>query len=161
MVSSSYDNGKFERVRIAKNAEVFGARDGEPGVAKLDTAAYDEAIKALDAVLAPQPGSRHRRRHQPPSPRAAEPGPQASPVPRALALRSFLSIALSISLPACAASTGSLAPSARAARSTLVHSYSQDLGRALRRRGVRPRALGGRAHVSALARRSTASTHVV
>ncbi len=53
VVSSSYDNGKFERVRIAKNAEVFGARDGEPGVAKLDTAAYDEAIKALEAVLAP------------------------------------------------------------------------------------------------------------
>jgi len=53
VISSSYDNGQFERVRIAKNAEVFGARDNEPGVAKLDTAAYDETIKALDAVLAP------------------------------------------------------------------------------------------------------------
>ena len=53
VVSSSYDNGKFERVRVAKTAEVFAARDGEPGVAKLDSAAYDETIKALDAALAP------------------------------------------------------------------------------------------------------------
>ena len=53
VVSNSYDNGKFERVRIAKTAEVFAARDGEPGVAKLDTNAFDETMKALDAALAP------------------------------------------------------------------------------------------------------------
>jgi Domain of unknown function (DUF4340) len=70
VVSSSYDNGKFERVRIAKNAEVFGARDGEPGVAKLDAAAYDEAIKALDAVLAPPL----------PAP-APSPSPSSTPTP--------------------------------------------------------------------------------
>jgi hypothetical protein len=68
VVSSSYDNGKFERVRIAKNVEVFGARDGEPGVAKLDTAAYDETIKALDAALAPP---------------APAPSPSPSPSPTA------------------------------------------------------------------------------
>jgi hypothetical protein len=70
VVSSSYDNGKFERVRIAKTAEVFAARDGEPGVGKLDTPAYDETIKALDAALAPPAPS--------PSP-AASPSPSASP----------------------------------------------------------------------------------
>lgn len=53
VVSNSYDNGKFERVRIAKTAEVFAARDDEPGVAKLDTNAFDETMKALDAALAP------------------------------------------------------------------------------------------------------------
>ena len=70
VVSSSYDNGKFERVRIAKTAEVFAARDGEPGVGKLDTPAYDEMVKALDAALAPPAPT--------PSP-TASPSPSASP----------------------------------------------------------------------------------
>lgn len=53
-VSASFDQGKFERVRIAKPAtEAIAARDGEPGLAVLDTMAYTDMIAALDAVLAP------------------------------------------------------------------------------------------------------------
>ena len=54
VVSASYDEGKFERVRMTRTAEAFAARDGEAGVAKLDATAYDEMMKALDAVLAPR-----------------------------------------------------------------------------------------------------------
>lgn len=52
-VAASYDGGKFERVRMARTGEAFAAREGEPGAAKLDTTAYDEVMKALDAALAP------------------------------------------------------------------------------------------------------------
>lgn len=52
----SYDQGKFERVRFGRSGgEAFGAREGEPGAARLDASALDEAMKALDAVLAPTP----------------------------------------------------------------------------------------------------------
>lgn len=51
--SASYDNGKFERVRMAKTSEALASRDGEPGTAKLDPPAYDSMIQALDAVIAP------------------------------------------------------------------------------------------------------------
>jgi len=53
IVAASYDEGKFERVRMAKTAEAFAARDGEPGAAKLDAMAYDDMVKALDALMAP------------------------------------------------------------------------------------------------------------
>ncbi|MGQ0733723.1 MAG: DUF4340 domain-containing protein [Acidobacteriota bacterium] len=54
VVSASYDAGKFERIRLATvGKEAFGMRDQEPGAAVLDANAYDEAVKALDAVLAP------------------------------------------------------------------------------------------------------------
>jgi hypothetical protein len=56
IASASYDGGKFERVRLAKPAsEAFGSRDGAPGAAVLEASAYDEVLKALDAVVAPAP----------------------------------------------------------------------------------------------------------
>ena len=54
VVSASYDTDKFERGRFFRNdKEALAIRDGEPGVAVLDATAYDESVKALDAVLAP------------------------------------------------------------------------------------------------------------
>lgn len=54
VVSVSYDQGKFERVRIGTvDANAFAERDGEPGAAKLDAQAYKDMTAALDAVLAP------------------------------------------------------------------------------------------------------------
>jgi hypothetical protein len=53
-VSASYDQGKFERVRLSKaGADALAAREGEPGAGRLDSTNYDETIKALDAVVAP------------------------------------------------------------------------------------------------------------
>jgi hypothetical protein len=55
-VSASYDTDKFEQVRFARTgAEAVASRDGEPGVAVLDTTAYEDMTKALDAVVAPAP----------------------------------------------------------------------------------------------------------
>jgi hypothetical protein len=54
MVSVSYDQGKFERVRFGTvGADAFAERDGEPGAAKLDGQAYKDMTAALDSVLAP------------------------------------------------------------------------------------------------------------
>jgi hypothetical protein len=54
VVEASYDTDKFERVRFIKgDKEVFAVRDGEAGVAVVDSSAYDETMKALDAVVAP------------------------------------------------------------------------------------------------------------
>jgi hypothetical protein len=54
VVSVSYDQGKFERVRVATvDADAFAQRDGEAGAAKLDASAYKEMMAALDAALAP------------------------------------------------------------------------------------------------------------
>lgn len=54
IVSVSYDGDKFERVRIGRSGgESFAARDQEPGAARLDQTAFDDAVKALDAALAP------------------------------------------------------------------------------------------------------------
>jgi hypothetical protein len=55
VVSASYDTAKFERVRLAKTTEAVAVRDDEPGVAVLDSTAYDELMKAVDAVVAPPP----------------------------------------------------------------------------------------------------------
>lgn len=51
---ATYDNGKTERVRFIRAGEdVLGVRDGEAGVATVDAAAFAEAMKSLDAVVAP------------------------------------------------------------------------------------------------------------
>lgn len=56
VVSASYDGGKFERVRLFKTEkDALATRDGEPGAGRLDTANYDDAVKAFEAVLAPPP----------------------------------------------------------------------------------------------------------
>jgi hypothetical protein len=56
VVSASYDTDKFERVRFIRNdKEALGSRDGEAGVAVLDSSSYDETVKALEAVVAPPP----------------------------------------------------------------------------------------------------------
>jgi len=53
-VSVSYDNGKSERVRIGRSGgEAFAVHGEEPGAARLDKTAFDDAIKALDAAIAP------------------------------------------------------------------------------------------------------------
>lgn len=45
------DSKKTDVVRFAKSgADVYAVRDGEPGAAKLPAAAYDEALKGLDAL---------------------------------------------------------------------------------------------------------------
>lgn len=47
----TFDDGKTETVQLGRaGADVFAARDDEPGFAKLEPAAYDEAVKALDAL---------------------------------------------------------------------------------------------------------------
>ena len=52
VVSASYDEGKFERMRIGKTgSDVVGARDNEVGAGRVDTTNYGETIKALDAVV--------------------------------------------------------------------------------------------------------------
>jgi hypothetical protein len=54
VAEASYDTDKYERVRfIRTEKEVRGVRDGEPGVAAVDASAFDETMKALDAVVAP------------------------------------------------------------------------------------------------------------
>lgn len=53
-VEASYDTDKFERVRFIKGeAQVFGVREGEPGVAVLDANDFEETLKALDAAVTP------------------------------------------------------------------------------------------------------------
>ena len=55
-MSASFDQGKFERVRLAKpGADAFASRDGEPGAAKLDATAYGDALKALTDLVTPPP----------------------------------------------------------------------------------------------------------
>ncbi len=54
VVSVSYDNGKSERVRIGRSGgEAFAVHGEEPGAARLDKTAFDDAVKALDAAIAP------------------------------------------------------------------------------------------------------------
>ena len=46
-----FDDGKTETVTFGRtDRDVFGARADEAGAARLDASAFDEAIKALDAV---------------------------------------------------------------------------------------------------------------
>jgi hypothetical protein len=54
IASASYDQNKFERVRFFKSdKEATAEREGEAGVAVVDSTAFDETLKALDAVTSP------------------------------------------------------------------------------------------------------------
>jgi hypothetical protein len=54
VVETSYDSGKFERVRIGKvGTDAFGAREGEPGAGKIATTAIADVLKAIDVAVAP------------------------------------------------------------------------------------------------------------
>lgn len=54
VVSASYDDGKFERVRFGSVGDnAYGLRDGEAGVAKVETAAMRAAMQAFDTVVIP------------------------------------------------------------------------------------------------------------
>ena len=52
VISASFDDGKFERVRFGQAGEdAYGKRDGEDVVAKIDHAALRAALQAFDAVV--------------------------------------------------------------------------------------------------------------
>jgi Domain of unknown function (DUF4340) len=52
VVSTSHDEGNFERVRIGKaGSDVVATRDGEAVAGRVDATNYGETIKALDAVV--------------------------------------------------------------------------------------------------------------
>jgi hypothetical protein len=54
VVSTSYDEGKFERVRFGEAGDAaYALREGETGAGKLDRSALETALKALDAAVAP------------------------------------------------------------------------------------------------------------
>jgi hypothetical protein len=54
VVSASFDEGKFERVRFgAVDDNAYAARDGEAGVAKIDEMSMRAAMQAFDAVVIP------------------------------------------------------------------------------------------------------------
>ena len=54
VVSVSYDDGKFERVRFgAVGDNAYGVRDGEAGVAKVDANSMKAAMSAFDLVTIP------------------------------------------------------------------------------------------------------------
>lgn len=54
VVSASYDDGKFERVRFGSVGDnAYAVRDGEAGVARVETAAMRAALQAFDAVVIP------------------------------------------------------------------------------------------------------------
>jgi hypothetical protein len=55
VVSVSYDEGKFERVRFGQVGETaYGQRDGEAGVAKIDTNSMRAALQAFDFAVTPK-----------------------------------------------------------------------------------------------------------
>ncbi|HUE85014.1 MAG TPA: DUF4340 domain-containing protein [Vicinamibacterales bacterium] len=54
VVGASYDSDKYERVRlIPGEPQAFAVRDGEPGVAVLDSDNVNETIKAFDLIVVP------------------------------------------------------------------------------------------------------------
>lgn len=54
IVSASYDDGKFERVRFgAVGDAAFGQRDGESGAAKIEDGSLRAALQAFDVVVVP------------------------------------------------------------------------------------------------------------
>ncbi len=74
VVETSYDSGKFERVRIGKvGTDAFGAREGEAGAGRIATTAVADLLKAIDTAVAPPP---------PPAP-PAPPPPSPGTVPPA------------------------------------------------------------------------------
>jgi len=55
VVSASFDDGKFERVRFGQVGDnAFGMRDGEAGVAKIESMSMRAAMQAFDAVTIPK-----------------------------------------------------------------------------------------------------------
>ena len=55
VISASYDEGKFERVRFGQAGETaYGIRDGETGVAKIDMASLRNALQAFDLAVTPK-----------------------------------------------------------------------------------------------------------
>lgn len=65
VVSASYDEGKFERVRFGRVGDLaYGQREGEAGVAKIDMNTLAEALKAFDVATTPKESS--------PAPKAEE-----------------------------------------------------------------------------------------
>jgi hypothetical protein len=66
VVSASYNDGKFERVRFGQVGEdAFGSREGEAVVAKVDPASMRAAMQAFDMVVMPP---------EPAAPAADKPG---------------------------------------------------------------------------------------
>jgi hypothetical protein len=55
VVSTSFDEGKFERVRFGQVGEsAFGLRDGETGVARIDSNTMKAAMQAFDMAVTPK-----------------------------------------------------------------------------------------------------------
>ena len=55
VVSASFDEGKFERVRFGQVGELaFGVRDGESGIAKIDMTSMRNALQAFDLAVTPK-----------------------------------------------------------------------------------------------------------
>jgi hypothetical protein len=78
VVGVSYDQGKFERVRLGTmNGEAFASRDGESGAAKLDAQAYKDMAAALDTLLAPPPPADSTGNASPSGPSPANTSPIA------------------------------------------------------------------------------------
>lgn len=57
VVSASYDEGKFERVRFAQvgDSAAFGMRDGEASVAKIDPSTFKNVMQAFTLAVTPKP----------------------------------------------------------------------------------------------------------
>jgi hypothetical protein len=54
VVSASFDDGKFERVRFGQAGDnAYGRRDGEEGIAKIDANSMRAAMQAFDTVTMP------------------------------------------------------------------------------------------------------------
>jgi hypothetical protein len=55
VISASYEEGKFERVRFGQgNDDAFGLRDGETGVARINRESLAAALKAFDVAVTPK-----------------------------------------------------------------------------------------------------------
>ncbi|MBA3269422.1 MAG: DUF4340 domain-containing protein [Acidobacteria bacterium] len=56
VISASYDGDKFEQVQVARGSpDVVASRNGEPGVAVLDTTSFDDMMTALNSIVTPAP----------------------------------------------------------------------------------------------------------
>jgi hypothetical protein len=55
VVSASFEEGKFERVRFGQVGEnAYGVRDGEEGIAKIDQSSMKAAMQAFDVAVTPK-----------------------------------------------------------------------------------------------------------
>jgi len=55
VVSASFDEGKFERVRFGQAGDdAYGKRDGEDAIAKIDQASLRAALQAFEVVVTPK-----------------------------------------------------------------------------------------------------------